>query len=131
MRRLIVDAFELFLERGERTVAFCGKFLNGDIVENVVLNYLFKLLDGGVDVPHYLGLYATIVTRGEKIYQFGHFEGLGGVVLIENILLDVGIYCMEKVFYHVPGRINHKIFVATVAARVNVGYVHIVAGTEF
>ena len=43
MRRHLEVAFELLLERGERAVADTRELLDGDILEHMVVDYLFEV----------------------------------------------------------------------------------------
>lgn len=113
---------ELLLERGERTVRQPGQFLDRDVLEDVVVDDLFEVLLGGIDVAQQLALDAAVLVRGDQVDQFGHLDVLGRLVVAELLVAQIVVRIDEKVAQRVPCGHGHVGAVAAVFARVFVRY---------
>ena len=93
---------ELLLERGERAVGQPRQLLDGDILEDVVVDRLFEVLLGRVDVAQQLALDAAVLVRGDEVNQLRHLDALGGLVLQEALVAQVVVRVDEKVAQRAP-----------------------------
>lgn len=89
VRRHVEVAFELLLERGERTVAQCRQFFDRYVAEDVRVDDLFEIVARGVHVREDLALKTAVRLRYDKIHQFGQLDILGRLVVHEVIVLQV------------------------------------------
>ena len=118
VRRHFEMAPELLLERGERTIGEFGQLLDRDILEDVVVDDLFEILPGRIDVVEQFALQAAVFVGGDQIDQFGHFDILGRFVVAELLVAQIVVRVGEKVAQRVPGGHEDFVTVAAVFARV-------------
>ena len=123
-------AAEFLFERRQRTVGEFRKLFDRDIFEDVVVNDLFEVLLGGVDVAEQLAFDAAILVRGEQVDQFGHFDVLGRLVVTEVLIAQIVVGVDEKVAQRVPGRHGHMRPVTAVFARMFVRNVQSVGDVQ-
>ena len=128
--RLVEVAFELLLERCEAAVALAGQLVDGDVAEYIFIYGLLEVLLGHVHVAEYFGLEAALLLRDDEIYQLGHFDVLGGLVVGEEVVSDILIGGGEEVLHGIGGGIYHMAVLTTLLARVRVGYVELVGHVE-
>lgn len=89
---------EFLFERGERTVRQLRKFFDRNILEDVVVDDLFEILLGRVDVAQQFALQAAVFVRGDEVDQFGHFDVLGRLVAVEILVAQVVVGVDEKLW---------------------------------
>jgi hypothetical protein len=88
-------ALELLLERCERTVALRGEHLDGDIAEDVGIDYLLEIIVRRIDITQHLALKAAVLLRDNEIDQLGHLDILGCLV-VHILVLKVGGRMVEE-----------------------------------
>ena len=76
VRRHHEMAPEFLFERGERTVRQLREFFDRNILEDVVVDDLFEILLGCIDVAEQFALQAAVFVRGDEVDQFGHLDVL-------------------------------------------------------
>ena len=121
---------EFLFERGERTVRQLRKFFDRNILEDVVVDDLFEILLGRVDVAQQFALQAAVFVRGDEVDQFGHFDVLGRLVAVEILVAQVVVGVDEKVADRIPGRHRDVRTVAAVFARMFVRNVQSVGDVQ-
>lgn len=130
VRRHLEVAPELLFERGQRTVRQLGKFLDRDVVEDVVVNDLFEILAGRIDVAQDLAFQTAVLVGDEQVDQFGHFDVLGRFVVQEVFVAQIVVGVGEKAADGVPAGHGDMGVAAAVLARMFVGNVQTVSDIQ-
>ena len=87
--RLEEVSFELLFERGERTVAQSRQLLDRNIFKDVRVDNLLEALFARIGILHHLALDAAVLLRNNQIDQLGHFQILGRLVVVEQLVFDI------------------------------------------
>ena len=105
VRRHVEVAFELLLERGERTVAQCRQFFDRYVAEDVRVDDLLEIVARGVHVREDLALKTAVRLRYDKIHQFSQLDILGRLVVHEVIVLQVA----DRMSKEAPERVDASV----------------------
>ena len=116
-------AFELLLERRERTVTLRGEHLDGDVAEDIGIDYLLEIVVRRIDVAQHLALQTAVLLRDDEIDQLGHLDVLGSLV-VHILVLKVGGRMVEEAPQGRRGGQRDVIERATIVAAVRIGYVN-------
>ena len=130
VRRHHEMAPEFLFERGERTVRQLREFFDRNILEDVVVDDLFEILLGCIDVAEQFALQAAVFVRGDEVDQFGHLDVLGRLVAVEILVAQVVVGVDEKVSQRVPRGHGDVRTVAAVFARMFVRNVQSVGDVQ-
>ena len=117
VRRHHEMAPEFLFERGERTVRQLREFFDRNILEDVVVDDLFEILLGCIDIAEQFAFQAAVFVRGDEVDQFGHLDVLGRLVAVEILVAQVVVGIDEKVADRIPGGHRDMRAVAAVFAR--------------
>ena len=116
-------AFELLLERGERTVAQRRKFLDRDVAEDARVDDLLEIVARGIHIRQYLAFQAAVGLRYDKVYKFRHLNVLGRLVVHEIVVLQIAGGMAEEAADRRRRRHRHMVQTAAAVAGVGIGYV--------
>ena len=92
VRRIEKYAFELFFERCKAAVAKPGELLDGYVVEDIVVYYLFEALFIEVCIGKQLGFQAIVTVREYQIHQFGYFQAFGDGIVRKKSVAEMLVY---------------------------------------
>ena len=123
-------AFELLLERGQRTVAHRRQILDRDVVEDVRVDDLLEVVVRRVDVAQNLALQAVVLVRDDQIDQLRHLDALGSLVVHEVVVLKIARRVHEETAQRRRRRHSHVVQPPAALAMMGVGDVHAVAHVQ-
>ena len=107
-----------------------SQLVDGNVVEDVVVDGLLEIGRHGVDVAQNLVLQAALVVGDEQVDQFGDFDRFGRFVVPEHLFLDVLVDSGEEVAQRAPGRIDHIGLFVAIGTTVVVGDVHLIGDAQ-
>ena len=121
---------ELLLEGGQRPVGEFGELLDGDVLEDVVVDDLFEILLGGIHVAQQFALDAAVVVRHYQVDEFRHLDVFGRFVMLEYLLAQIAVGIAEETLGCIPCRHGDMIVETAPVARKAVGEVHSVRDVQ-
>ena len=114
-------AVKLLLEGGQRAVVQARQLLDGDLLEDVVVDNLLETLLLVVHALQHLALDATLLVGDKQVDQFGHLDVFCRLVVAELRILQVTIRVVEEGAQGAPRLHRQGVLVATHHAGVFVG----------
>ena len=73
------------------------KLLHGDVVEDMLVDYLLKIAVISIDIAEHLAAQTTLIHRYDCVNQLRHLEVVGGGILNMTIILQTTYQMGEEI----------------------------------